>query len=325
MVRMTQAFNAAEADSIPGATEPVERENLFRLASSVDLLPGDSIVEFGSLFGRSTNCLAQGLSANRTRRVDNLVITYDNFRCARDGFNGPQVIDLAKAAGTAHLIQQDGRTIDFKPVFEHYLKRYIEGGVVRAVQAELSVSDPPPGVIALMHIDSPKFYDEFKAVAFRFLPRTRVGSILVFQDFFYHWSASLIAAISLMINRGLLAVEGSAASSLICRVDREMTLEEMSEIDLMLSDQRSIPQFIQEAIDICRPLKLDRPEIFLPRLYLAKIQHLWESARFPEAAENVVGFFNSGHRMNQAVAYDFVEMLSKGFSVRQIYERDRDI
>jgi len=316
------SMNLKEAEIIPGMIEPVERELLYTLARSLSLQPGDSIVEFGALFGRSTNCLAQGLTANTTRTSDNLIHAYDSFRCAADGLLSPHVRGMAEQAGLTDLLRREGPDIDFRPVFEQCLKKYIDLGVVRPVPRELADSDPPPGTIALMHIDAPKFYDEFKIVAFRFLPQTKIGSVLVFQDFFYHWSATLIAAVAVMITRGLLTAERSAASSLVTRVTKIPTLEELVEVDLMLGDKREIPLLIQEAIQIARAVPLDRADMFLPRLYLAKFQYLWEGGNFAEAADEVGQFFNSGNTLNQSVVTDFMEMMAKGFSIRRLYEQD---
>ena len=57
-------MNFEEANNIPGMIELVEREMLFNQAREISLLETDCVVEFGSFFGRSTNCIAQGLSVN---------------------------------------------------------------------------------------------------------------------------------------------------------------------------------------------------------------------------------------------------------------------
>jgi hypothetical protein len=314
-----------EAEKIPGMIEPVERELLFNLSSSIGFLPGESIIEFGTFFGRSTNCIAQGMTTNKNRQPDNLFFAYDSFKCVNNGgFFAPYVIGFAKNNGTAHLIKEDGTGLDFKPVFEHYLKKYIDSGVVKTVQAELTASEPPRGDIAMMHIDSPKFYDELKIITFRFFPRMRAGSIIVFQDFFYHWSATLIAAVVAMVNRGMIRINSSAASSLVAEVLKRPTLEDATEIDLLLTDEKQIPQLLQNAIVQCSNIPLDRREIFLPRLYLAKFQHLWEAERYDEAAQEIATFFNSGNTLNEAVVNDFMEMVGKGFSIRRLYARDHN-
>ena len=59
--------------------------------------------------------------------------------------------------------------MDFFPVFSHYLKDYIDASIVHPVRAELVESKPYSNSIILMHIDSPKFYDDFKVILFKFI------------------------------------------------------------------------------------------------------------------------------------------------------------
>ncbi len=315
-------LDAAAAQRIPGMIEPVEQELLFSLAQSLALAPGDCVIEFGTFFGRSTHCLAQGLASNPGFGGANRFAAYDSFRCARDGAFAPYVLQFAQQGEVSHLLQSDGASIDFQGVFTHYLQEYIERLSLQVVQSELADSQPPEGTIAMLHIDSPKFYAEFKAIAFRFLPRLRAGAVVVFQDFFYQWSASLVAITMLLVRSGILAIGGSAASSLVTRVQRAPTLQELAEFDLVLDRPAVLPGLVDEAIRLCGGLSLDRKEQFLPRLHLAKFQCLWEQGAYPDAARLVQEFFAAGHRLNQAVVNDFMEMLGKGFSVRRAYERD---
>ena len=319
---MTMKLDAAAAQRIPGMIEPVEQELLFSLAQSLALVPGDCVIEFGTFFGRSTHCIAQGLAANPGFSRENGLAVYDSFRCAKDGAFAPYVLQFANLGQVSHLLQADGESIDFREIFTHYLRDYIEHLSIQVVQSELADSQPPAGAIAMLHIDSPKFYSEFKTIAFRFLPRLRAGAIVVFQDFFYPWSASLVAVTVLMVRSGLLAIGGSAASSLVTRVQRTPTLQELAEFDLLLDRADTIPGLIDEAIRLCSGLPLDRKEQFLPRLHLAKFQCLWEQGAYADAARLVQDFFSAGYRLNQAVLNDFMEMLGKGFSVRRSYERD---
>lgn len=316
-------FDPVAVQNIPGMIEPVEQKMLYRLASELNLQKDDQLVEFGTFFGRSTFCLAEGLAANKTRQKTTQLHAFDSFTCARNGGFGKYVQAFARSGQVEHLLKADAHGIDFFPVFERYLGPAIASGVVQAVKAELRQSTPEKiPAIALMHIDSPKFFEELKIVVFRFFPHLREGALLVFQDYFYHWSATLIAAVEAMRQMGWLEYRASAASSLITQIDKPIPLNAMHELDIQMADPRRVDELIRQAIVACKGMSLDRPAVFVPRLWLAAYQHLWSRGRTNEATDLVGEFFKDGGKLVQPVLDDYLEMMRAGFTVRELYEAD---
>lgn len=316
-------FDPKKILSIPGMIEPIEQRTLYGLASQISLHPNDQVVEFGSFFGRSTACLAQGLADNPNRKASNQVYAYDSFGCANSGGFANHVNSFAQTGDISNLLVTSGKRLDFYPVFEHYLSEHISCGAVRPVQAELR--DSKPGdirQIALMHIDSPKFYEELKFLVERFFPRLRDGALVIFQDFFYHWSATLIAAVEALRQMNVLEYHLSAASSLITQFNRKVDSGVIKVLDKRLADPAQVNQLIMDAIDACKPIQTDRPEHFIPRLWLAAYQHLWEQNKTEEATDLIGRFFGAGGKMTQPVLNDYLEMMRRGFSVRNLYELD---
>lgn len=312
----------SESNKIPGMIEPDEQELLYNLSKDVELEHGEIIVEFGTFFGRSTNCLAQGLTKNSSFHSSNQIWAYDSFSCVNNGRFAKLVTGYAKAGGVADLIRTDESRLDFRDVFKHYLKSHIQSGLIKPIYAELTDSFPPEKPITLMHVDSPKFYDELKVILFRFFPQLKTGSKVVFQDYFYHWSATLIAAVQAIKNSGLFAFKGSVATSLIVELTKSPTMKDIMEVDLVMNQKKQIPILIDQAIAECSKYTIDRPQQFLPRLYLAKFQYLWEVGKTDEAARSIADFFDSGGKLNQAVVNDYMEMIENGFSIRSAYELD---
>src|SRR5262245_46294068 len=145
-------MNFEEARKIPGMIEPIEQQLLFDLASNVKLQPHQTIVEFGTFFGRSTNCLAQGLAKNASRHPTNHILAYDSFQCAYTVGLVDYLTKSNKQDNSEQLLKIDNDILDFKSVFEYYSASYIRSGLVKPVQSELRNSLPPDGDIALMHI-----------------------------------------------------------------------------------------------------------------------------------------------------------------------------
>jgi hypothetical protein len=321
--RSQRLFDPATIEAIPGMIEPVEQRTLYGLASQLSLNPGDQMVEFGSFFGRSTACLAQGLADNPARQPSNKIHAFDSFGCAEVGGFALHVNAFANKNSVSHLLHHAAGRLDFYPVFEHYLAGHIDTDTVRPVRAELR--DSLPGEIqqiALMHIDSPKFYEELRILVDRFFPLLRDGAVIVFQDFFYHWSATLIAAIEAMRQLGILEYRLSAASSLVTQLTRTFDVSMLATIDRELSDPDRVVQLIRQAISNCASITVDRPEAFIPRLWLAAYQYLWEQGRTSEATDLIGQFFAAGGKLIQPVLDDYLEMMRAGFSIRLLYELD---
>ena len=199
-------LNQREERSIPGMVEPIESEQLYSVARNLEFSGSEAIIEFGFFFGRSTNAIAQGLKDNSTFKRNGQFFAYDNFSCSsrRDGFI-KHVISFAKSGVVAHLIDYSkDRKASFFPIFSHYLSDYIAANIVTPIQAELHESEPTTEHIALIHIDSPKFYNELKPILFKFMPKMSAGGKIIFQDYFYHWSATLIASVGALIENGNL-------------------------------------------------------------------------------------------------------------------------
>ncbi len=318
-------FDPAAIRAIPGMIESVEQQTLYALSAKIALQPADQIVEFGSFFGRSTACLAQGLAANPQRTPGNCIHAYDSFGCANgDGF-AVHVRSFAENGGVAHLLRADQGRVDFMPIFEHYLAGSVREGLVHPVRAELRDSEPAAiRQIVLMHIDSPKFYQELRVLVERFFPRLRDGAIVIFQDYFYHWSATLIAAVEAMRQLGVLDYRLSSASSLVTQTARQMPSDLPAVLDKQMSDPARVHDLIMNAIAASQQIQLDRPEVFIPRLWLAAYQHLWSLGETAEATDLIGTYFSAGGKLIQPVLDDYLEMMRAGFSVRELYEQDHE-
>jgi len=318
-------FDPVKVGQIPGMIEPIEQQTLYGLASQISLRPEDQMVEFGCFFGRSTECIAQGLRDNPESKTSNRLYAFDSFDCATQGGFSVHVNAFAKSGDVASLLIVDEDRIDFYPIFENYLKNMIANGTVRAIRAEIRDSELGDiQQIALMHIDSPKFYEELRFLLARFFPRLRDGALVVFQDFYYHWSATLIAAVEAMREMGVLTYHLSAASSLVTQVNSPVDSRVLTELDRHLSDPAKVNHLIMKAISASETIQTDRPDVFLPRLWLAAYQNLWEQKKTSEATDLIAKFFGSGGKLIQPVLDDYLEMMRSGFSVRKLYEMDRN-
>lgn len=311
-------FNAA---AIPGMIEPGEQQMLAQLALDAAAGRSGAIVEFGCFFGRSTACLVNG-AAPVWSGSGPLVLAYDSFGCDDgDGF-ARHVVAFARQAGVENLlVRHDGR-LDFQPVYRHYVGPAEDRGLLQTSRTELRDVRYDGGPIALMHVDAPKFYAELKPVLDQFFPHLAPGARVVFQDHMYHWSATLIAAVQVLVEAGLVRMEGSRATALITRVERTPTSDDLQALDhVMATTPASV--LIDRNLAALKAVQLDRPEEFMPRVGLAKMQWLWEQGDFKGAdAAFTEVMVSSGRKLTPSVFVRFRELMRHGFTVRQLNEMD---
>ena len=315
-------MNFEEANNIPGMIELVERSMLYSTLKSIPLEKNDCIIEFGPFFGRSTNCIAQGLVANDNYFDNCKIYTYDSFQCDEQGWFAPHVLGAAKTGNVEKLIKHEDKKIDFERVFVHYLRPYIDSKTINYIKSELNVSVPPNKTIAFMHIDAPKYYEELKVILNKFFPKTKIGSVIVFQDFFYQWSATLILSVAILIEKKIISIEQSAASSLVCRVLKIPSKNDIIDLDKIMQDENQSQDYFDVAISSCKKIKLDRPEAFLPKITLAKIQWQYSKGYFNESRKTIVKYIRDGNPFQLKLLDIFLELLGNGFSIRHLFEKD---
>lgn len=125
-----------------------------------------------------------------------------------------------------------------------------------------------------------------------------------------------------MVELGYLSIVTSSASSLVCRVERVFNFKGIQEMDLTMQKGSEIERLIDVARSAVGAITIDRPELFEPRLMLAKMQWLFEHGKYDAAVNELTGFFNGGGNVNSALLADLLEMMRSGFSTRKLYEKD---
>ena len=311
-----------KAEKIPGMIEPIEQSMLFELAQNVQLSSNDYIVEFGTFFGRSTYCLSSGFLKNNLKDKSNVILALDSFSCSSEGSFSDIVQTKEKIGNVEDLIDISNKKISFQRIFENYLSDEIKEGVIIHKAKELENSFPlKRGKIVLMHIDSPKFYREFSFIINRFFPVLKENSFIVFQDYFYHWSATLVAAIQLLYELNIIKFLYSKASSLCVQVCRIPFKKEINIIDQQMNKNDIVVKMLNNAIESSKLYNIDREVQFLPRLYLAKIQFLYSIGEIVNA-NKLRNFMNESNMVNKPILDDYMELLKFNFSMEKLYLQD---
>ncbi|MBI5279945.1 MAG: class I SAM-dependent methyltransferase [Burkholderiales bacterium] len=314
-----------DSKCIPGMIEPIEQDLLRDVALSAGLQPGEVVCEFGAFFGRSTMALAAGLleaGIDPAAHGAPALVTYDLFSCSTHANFHRSVRYVANEAGVGHLLATAHGRIDFLPVFDHYL-RGLPPGLVERRRARLADARHDGRPIAAMHIDAPKWYEEYMQVLREFGPSLKPGALVVLQDYFYHWSATLVAMVQVMLDRQVLQPLETAASSLLVRTRQPLTAALIEEFDASYRGSDPLA-LVRRAIATFEGFDMDRPEIFLARLHMAGLQLARELGREDEAAAFLRGV-DAGREHPAAatmLADDWADLTHHEFSQRRLYEVD---
>ena len=312
-------------ENIPGMIEPIEQELLYKVSKNLDLKEKKSIVELGSFFGKSTNAIIQGLSENISNIESRPFLVYDNFECVETGSFAPHVKAFAKKFNVEHLLNVSNSKINFLDIFKFYTNKKYKNLKIHQKELENSLYSEKEK-ISLIFIDSPKFYSEFYFVLENFFVNLEVGSKVIFQDFFFHWSGSVIAAIEIMFQNNLISFQETAASSLLVSVDKTIDQNEINNIDLIFKNSKQ-SQLIDKIYQRLSSEKIDRHNYFLNRLLIAKIQTMvFEEKNMEEAKKFSNYIFNQlfevDSRSAKLLSNDLEGLLKFNFNLYDLYKLD---
>ena len=312
-----------EPNLIPGMIEPIEQRLLHQLAEKIHLEGNEIVLEFGAFFGRSTVCLGDGLLNNpsfKTNCSNPVLKVVDSFSCHTEGSFRPHVEQFAKGSGLEHLLEYRGNTISFRKIFDSHT-HFFPDGLLDTHETELQAYNYSGEPIKLMHVDLPKFWEEYLIIIDRCFPSLVEGAHIVFQDFFYHWSATLATPIFHWIETGILEPVQTAASSLLVRLKQKI---DRNDIDNLKSDLKNLDD--QATLNRCRSFFHqfggDRDFYFVNRLLLAQIQKSFEDEDFA-VCRGGFEILLKGKMLEEPGLYqDLLDLIGQGFSARTLYELD---
>ena len=226
---------------------------------------------------------------------------------------------ICQGSGLEHLLEYRGNTFHLEkystriPIFPRRL--------LDTHETELQAYNYSGEPIKLMHVDLPKFWEEYLIIIDRCFPSLVEGAHIVFQDFFYHWSATLATPIFHWIETGILEPVQTAASSLLVRLKQKI---DRNDIDNLKSDLKNLDD--QATLNRCRSFFHqfggDRDFYFVNRLLLAQIQKSFEDEDFA-VCRGGFEILLKGKMLEEPGLYqDLLDLIGQGFSARTLYELD---
>lgn len=208
--------------SYPGMISLAEKKALL-LYSSKSRGP---IVEFGSFLGASSYALAVGMQLNRDLSLLRPSLSvYDAFSSSLTHPFSKHVFTYCQQFSLDAFLEIRDGYVNWLPIVEKGLKRFSDK--VKIVQVivnnDLTIFPEMPSEIGLLHLDLPKDIRTLNQIAKHCFPRMVVGSIVIFQDYYYHYSSELIAFFEFLESSGVVVAETSVDTSVYYRVQESIS------------------------------------------------------------------------------------------------------
>jgi len=269
--------------AIPGMIGYEERMNLYRLVSRSNI--EGHLIEFGSLLGASTASILAGLSTNRAVSRAQCLHVVDCFRTPSNSDFADSVAKLAILRPNGRLLKVDGGWLDFHDVFVDNIRECGNSSRMQVHAHLLRDFSWNYGPIGFVHLDLPKDWEQLCLVVHKIFHEISSDSLVLFQDFVYHWSAELIGFVGILLEQGYCEAIDVVDTTLVVRTKRVFGVSDVSRFENWMSDNDAVLRGIRDASEITRHL-LD--PVRKAVIDLAKLQYSYDPDN-PESTLHELG------------------------------------
>ena len=286
-----------------------ERESLFKLAKNTPLKKGDTILEFGVFFGGSTEALGKGLAFNKTSGR-NKIFAVDTFCCSESGGLYDIVFERAALVNATQFLEKNGSAVDWYKYVQNNLKHFEN---IELLQQDSKSYEHDGSPVAILHLDLPKFYSEMHVILMKIVGFLKPGAFIVFQDFFYHWSAEIIAFIYFLIKNEKVAFQYAQDPTLAVK-NINLSRKDIEDFKLVLQSYEKTRDLLFESIEF---LNIHIQPCQKEDLYMAIVQYSTQHKDFASSkkAMELVGFPDASDHVVKV----HQELAEYNFNLRQSY------
>lgn len=291
-----------------------EREKLYELARTYNFEEFDTILEFGVFFGGSSEALALGLAENPTFYGQN-ILSLDSFNCPTNGAFYPILMQRAAMIYAVNQLKFSSTHVDWLQFVKNNLNIYPQIQLIQMDARDYKHNDGP---IALLHLDLPKFFDEMYTIFKNVMSHIKDDAFILFQDFFYHWSAETIGFVYYLIKKGAVRIEYTSGGTLATkRINLEMS--DIDEFKNLLSDYNSIINLLIECVEFMSPNVTVIQKEFL---YMAVFQYAYFHKDY-KSLQLALKWINHPNQ-NKNVLNIYNELQNFDFNLKKLYQNELD-
>lgn len=299
---------------ITGMMGDEERLNLYKLAQ--DNLPESGVVvEFGAFFGASTAAIQAGLNKSNPAKEFYVI---DSFQSRLSSSFSDEVRHHAKSKNLDALLVENEEE-NFLDFYSCFLKGVGDHDNMIISKGLLSEFIAPEKPISFLHLDLPKEWSQLKLIIDSCFGNLELESKVLFQDFGYHWSAELIAAIGHMLKNGNIEIINLVDTTLSVQVIKRFSNNDIQGLINSMSEDKDLLIGFNFAVD-------SSSYLFLPinkaTLDLALAQFYYSIGRRSEAykilSETLSTYIDSPDYPK--ITLKVAELLTEEFKLDRSYE-----
>jgi hypothetical protein len=304
--------------SIPGMIGYEERLNLYRLAAATAI--DGHFIEFGALLGASTASILAGISCNRSTSSERHLHVVDCFRTPSGSGFAEAVTRLANSKSSGQFLKENDGWVDFRDVFIENVRGYRASSRLIVHAQLLGDFRWTHGAIAFVHLDLPKDWDQLRLVVEKIFHELALGSLVLFQDFVYHWSAELVGFVGILLEQGYFEAIDVVDTTLVVRTKKSFHGADVSKFTALMSDGEAVLKGIRDAIKITGHLLSTAQRAVIE---LSRLQYCYDP-KAPESTLREIGNMLVESTGETGFGARVGEMLQSDFRLLRSFEISSD-
>lgn len=252
----------------------IEINNIIRRSS--ELHKNDVVLDLGPFLGGSTTAIILGLKQTEHQGESNSIHCYDRFELEKSSTLGKIVLN--QMTGSKH--ESNHNIINFLPLFEENIHKQIKGTPISLEVARgeiqnlksLLIKPKKNQRVGLIHVDLPKSWKGLKPIMEEMFTRCIDKTIILWQDYFYHYSSDLIITCSWLLENKLLRLNRIAHTTLDTTLIRNLSIAELDELEDIIYSQEKRSYYLKKSTEWVASKGLD--EYLTTSIVMAEILDL---------------------------------------------------
>ena len=297
-----------------------EKVKLYEISKSLKLKSNDCILEYGVFFGGSLEALYLGLQENKTFNSHE-VIGVDSFYASKKGDFYSLVIEYADKSNDKNKLEITYEYVKWYKYVQSSLSKYKNINLIKSLPNNPILKNT--NHIALLHLDMPKHYKELRSILGNIINNIKSNTIIIFQDYFYHWSAEIIAFGFYLIKNDLIKLEYSCMNTLGTS-NNAVSEKDLELFDAKINDKEYIFSLIVESIDYFKD-KVNNHKLVI--LYMAAAQYAYVNKfnnKFDYYIQNINQMYSNDIKTRNLIDYMKHDVKKHNYDIYNIYSYSFD-
>ena len=232
----------------------LNKHEIINIIEKISVLnSNDIVIDLGPFLGGSTAGIIAGLKRTNHKGNGNHIYCYDRYKVETSTTLGKIVLSQMEDLNEDKNIG----TVDFMQIFKKNILAQLNGTAikVKAIQGEISdlkahfVQPKKNQRVGLIHVDLPKNWINLKPIIDEIFTQNIEKTVILWQDYFYHYSADIIITCEWLLEQKLLKLNGVVCSTLDTTLQRSLSKKEIDDLESTIYSKEKRSYYLKRAID----------------------------------------------------------------------------